>query len=92
MSVNYLIAKKCRASQLSPFLTWAFNGFILFMNEIHKGYRFESLSPSLAGLDSFSGVYPRWYVMFNITMLRLVSFNMDYYWSCRQTEVRCFIL
>lgn len=87
MSINYLIAKKCRASRFAPFLTWAFNGFILFMNEIHRGYRFENISPSLSSLDSFSGVYPRWHVMFNITMLRLVSFNMDYYWSCRKTNV-----
>ena len=32
--------------------------------------------------DSIQGVYPRWYISFNITMLRLVSFNMDYYWAC----------
>uniref|UniRef100_A0A8H7XN33 Uncharacterized protein n=1 Tax=Psilocybe cubensis TaxID=181762 RepID=A0A8H7XN33_PSICU len=86
MSINYLIAKKCRGSQLSPFLTWSFNGTVLFMNEIYRGYSFQSLSSSLSGLDSFSGIYPRWYVMFNLTMLRLVSFNMDYYWSFRQSR------
>ncbi len=29
----------------------------------------------------FQGAYPRWHIIFNITMLRLISFNMDYYWS-----------
>ena len=32
-------------------------------------------------LDSFGGLLPRWEILFNITVLRLISFNMDYYWS-----------
>ncbi|KAL8715814.1 MAG: hypothetical protein Q9220_000481 [cf. Caloplaca sp. 1 TL-2023] len=32
-------------------------------------------------LDSFGGLLPRWEILFNICVLRLVSFNMDYYWS-----------
>lgn len=29
-------------------------------------------------------MYPRWWISFNITMLRLISFNMDYYWAYRR--------
>ncbi|CAM1504655.1 Fc.00g022460.m01.CDS01 [Cosmosporella sp. VM-42] len=32
-------------------------------------------------LDSYRGLMARWEVLFNITILRLVSFNLDYYWS-----------
>lgn len=32
-------------------------------------------------LDSYGGLIPRWEVLFNFTVLRLISFNMDYYWS-----------
>ncbi|KAK3986901.1 glycerol uptake protein 1 [Cladorrhinum sp. PSN332] len=32
-------------------------------------------------LDSYGGIMRRWEVLFNITVLRLVSFNLDYYWS-----------
>jgi len=32
-------------------------------------------------LDSYGGLNPRWEVLFNITVLRLISFNLDYYWS-----------
>ncbi|RDW78553.1 putative glycerol:H+ symporter (Gup1) [Aspergillus mulundensis] len=32
-------------------------------------------------LDSYGGLMPRWEVLFKITILRLISFNMDYYWS-----------
>ena len=31
--------------------------------------------------DGFGGLMPRWEILFNITVLRLISFNMDYYWS-----------
>jgi len=104
ISLNFIIAKKCRASLLGPLLTWLFNGLVLFSNELYHGYKFEVL-PGLAALvsfnvfvffekvqvltpsqDSFSGIYPRWHVIFNITMLRLISFNMDYYWACKNTE------
>lgn len=32
--------------------------------------------------DSIKGILPRWHINWNITMLRLVSFDMDYYWAC----------
>ena len=32
-------------------------------------------------LDSYGGLIPRWEILFNITILRLISFNLDYYWS-----------
>ncbi|KAL9000697.1 MAG: hypothetical protein Q9169_000733 [Polycauliona sp. 2 TL-2023] len=32
-------------------------------------------------LDNHSGLLPRWEILFNITVLRLISFNLDYYWS-----------
>jgi len=52
--------------------------------------------PSVARLcancqDVFGGVYDRWHILFNFNSLRLISFNMDYYWSCTKTttlEVR----
>ncbi|KAL8765731.1 MAG: hypothetical protein Q9209_007296 [Squamulea sp. 1 TL-2023] len=32
-------------------------------------------------LDSYGGLLPRWEILFNITVLRLISFNLDYHWS-----------
>ncbi|ROT42257.1 putative glycerol:H+ symporter [Sodiomyces alkalinus F11] len=34
-----------------------------------------------AWLDGFGGLSPRWEVLFNFTILRLISFNLDYHWS-----------
>ncbi|EPS93672.1 hypothetical protein FOMPIDRAFT_1033595 [Fomitopsis schrenkii] len=84
VSLNYAIAKYTKGSKLNPLLTWIFNGIILFANEQNEGYRYAVLHPSLEILDSVQGIYPRWHVSFNITMLRLVSFNMDYYWACNK--------
>ncbi|KAG1737067.1 MBOAT, membrane-bound O-acyltransferase family-domain-containing protein [Suillus paluster] len=81
LTANYWIAKTFRGSRMGPPLTWIFNGSMLFANEIYGGYRYATLHPSLEVLDTFQGIYPRWHISFNITMLRLVSFNMDYYWA-----------
>ncbi|MCJ1281872.1 glycerol transporter [Xylographa opegraphella] len=32
-------------------------------------------------LDTYGGLVPRWEILFNITVLRLISFNLDYTWS-----------
>lgn len=32
-------------------------------------------------LDNYGGLIPRWEILFNVTILRLISFNLDYYWS-----------
>jgi protein-cysteine N-palmitoyltransferase HHAT len=38
-------------------------------------------------LDGFGGIMPRWEILFNITVLRLISFNMDHYWSLDRRAV-----
>ena len=37
-------------------------------------------------LDSYGGLIPRWEILFNITVLRLISFNLDYYWNSSQSN------
>ncbi len=34
-----------------------------------------------AWLDSYGGIMSRWEILFNITVLRMISYNMDYTWS-----------
>jgi len=48
-------------------------------------------------LDSFGGIMPRWEVLFKVTVLRLISFNMDHHWSLEYPagsaiEVSCYFL
>jgi hypothetical protein len=46
-----------------------------------------------AWMDSYGGIMSRWEILFNITVLRLISWNMDYYWSlnrrCGSPEEVC---
>ena len=34
-------------------------------------------------IDSFSGLIPQWHIVFKVTILRMISFNMDYVWSLK---------
>lgn len=51
--VNYAIAKYTRGAKYGPWMTWAFNGLVLFANDRNSGYRFSSIHPSLEALVRF---------------------------------------
>jgi hypothetical protein len=87
--INYRLAKDLPKKYLVA-ATWTFNVGILFANELGRGYRFAALARTLGWgdgqnwgtwMDSYGGLISRWEILFNITILRLISFNMDYYWS-----------
>ncbi|KAL4970698.1 putative glycerol:H+ symporter (Gup1) [Aspergillus stella-maris] len=94
--LNYRIAKNF-PRKIVPAATWTFTIGTLFANEFCQGYPLARIvkfwtAADAAGqqsvllqwaqhLDSFGGLMPRWEVLFKITILRLISFNMDYYWS-----------
>ncbi|TCD63940.1 glycerol transporter [Steccherinum ochraceum] len=85
ISINYAIAKCTGHSQFAPIATWVFNIAVLFANDWFSGYHYSALHPALKFMDDLSGLHPRWYINFNISMLRLIAFNMDYYWAYRRT-------
>lgn len=86
LSANYYLARTCRGSPLGPILTWVFNAAVLFLNDYYNGYRYGEILPSLHILDSYDGLYPRWHISYNITMLRIISFNMDFHWASTGSE------
>jgi D-alanyl-lipoteichoic acid acyltransferase DltB (MBOAT superfamily) len=93
---NYCIATRCPKPYV-PAATWVFAVGTLFANEFTTGYSYATIfgmflpaSVSEKGqpatnfghiLDSYGGLMSRWEVLFKFTILRLVSFNLDYYWS-----------
>lgn len=80
---NYYAARARKPAALErvwPLAVIVGNMVILFANEKFDGYQFSALHPDLGALDDIKGVYPRWHVTFNITMLRIVSFALDYHW------------
>ncbi|CAI2163199.1 1821_t:CDS:10 [Funneliformis geosporum] len=81
LSINFLIPVTLQGSKLNPIITWIFNLAVLFANERYDAYKFKWINENLTFLDANVGLLARWDVTFNICMLRMVSFNMDYYWS-----------
>ena len=88
--INFNIAMQL-PKQAIPAATWLFNIGILFANELAHGYRFSELAERTLpfpmaitwskNMDLYGGLIPRWEILFNITVLRLIAFNLDYYWS-----------
>ena len=92
--INYGIATQT-PNQHVPAVTWIFNIGILFANELCRGYPYSQIAGLFPPwstpesnwgsiLDRYGGVLPRWEILFNITILRLISFNLDYCWSLRR--------
>ncbi|KAI8446614.1 MBOAT, membrane-bound O-acyltransferase family-domain-containing protein [Phakopsora pachyrhizi] len=97
ISLNYVIARvsmlgfgfasnSSKTRALSCTLIWVFNLAILFANDYWDGYRFRNLWIGLDFLDNnnYRGLLPRWQIGFNISMLRLISYGMDYQWASIQ--------
>ena len=91
LCINFNIATML-PRQYIPATTWIFNIATLFANELAHGYPFSDLGtvmlPSFASvgswgksMDAYGGLLPRWEILFNFTILRMISFNLDYYWS-----------
>lgn len=89
--INYKIAKGLPRPYV-PIATWSFNLVVMFSNELCGGYPFADVAGYFVSdgssvfawaqyLDSYRGLIPRWQILFKFTILRLISFNMDYYWS-----------
>ena len=97
--VNFSLATNLSRKYI-PIATWTFNIGVLFTNEVFHGYPYANIALSLSDydttnsltsswggyLDSYGGLIPRWEILFNITVLRLISFNLDYYWSQGSTN------
>ncbi|KAH3667422.1 hypothetical protein OGAPHI_003071 [Ogataea philodendri] len=66
--------------KLSIALLWIYGIGTLFLNDRYRQVRFSQIVPGLESMDSFKGLIERWDVFFNFTLLRLLSFNLDYLW------------
>ncbi|KAI8882820.1 MBOAT-domain-containing protein [Backusella circina FSU 941] len=85
-TTSYLIGQSTKGSVWNPVLTWIFNLIVLFANEYYTGYTFASIG--FPQLDEYKGFLPRWHIFFKFCMLRLISFNMDYYWQFKKSRTQ----
>ena len=85
--VTYWIGKVWKGSRLNPVLTWVFCVAMVVASDYLRGFQTWSwLGTPLWFLERWgSGVYA-WQTQFNLTMLRLISFNMERYWVNNNTR------
>ena len=97
MYVNYQIAKRVPKMYMPAvtwifnicmlFSNELYQGykFVPMIKGYVKAHTFAEKNPPAlywaVWLDRRGGLIPRWEVLFNITVLRLISFNIEYYWS-----------
>ncbi|KAI9255574.1 MBOAT, membrane-bound O-acyltransferase family-domain-containing protein [Sporodiniella umbellata] len=87
IAINFGISRVFRNSIGNPICTWTFNLTVLFLNEYYDGYRFNDImGSSFAWLDQYNGIQSRWHILFNFGVLRLISFNLDYFWAHRVSK------
>lgn len=79
--IPFAVTSVWKKSLVSPIFCWAYSISVLFLNQAYQGYRFDSISSSLAFLDLYQGVGIRWFITFNFTILRIISYSMDQYWA-----------
>ncbi|KAJ3212822.1 glycerol transporter [Dinochytrium kinnereticum] len=68
-----------------PAFVWIWGISVLFANSYYGGYQFAWISSSLAFLDQWRGMMPRWYMSFNFQVLRMISYSMDHYWAVQSS-------
>lgn len=85
LTISYTIGKHGAGGRKNVGLTWIYACAVLFALEYLKLSSLAQWCGPLRWLSArfsspaLAGFFPRWYVTFNITILRLISFNLDYY-------------
>lgn len=82
LAVNYFAAKAKKPATLEklwPGVVICVNMGLLLLSRKFDGYRFSLLHDSLGALDSMDGMLS-WEVSFNFSVLRIISFALDYHW------------
>lgn len=74
VAINYAIGRFSPNYKLALILTWVYGILTLFINDNYRNFKF--------GVDfvdyGFKGIIERWDVFFNFTLLRMLSYNLDY--------------
>jgi len=79
---NYILAKLLYRFRVYPILVWIFAISTLYYNKLYQGYGFKWISKDFGFLDESMQQAPsRWFILYNITLLRVISFGMDLYWA-----------
>ncbi|KAJ0965864.1 hypothetical protein J5N97_027002 [Dioscorea zingiberensis] len=82
-AMNFFLVKIFAKTRYFAYMLWIFNIAVLLLNRIYEGYSFSLFGANLAFLDYYRGTF-RWHICFNLVILRMISFGLDYHWSLYQ--------
>jgi len=76
------ISQFCGSSRAGPIGTWIFALLLLYIKDLHPSrLSFAGIFGEQYSYLDNQGIYP-WRFALPLTILRLISFNLDFYWSC----------
>ncbi|KAI9094552.1 MBOAT, membrane-bound O-acyltransferase family-domain-containing protein [Phlyctochytrium arcticum] len=78
--VNFVVSNYV-GRKASVVFSWLWSLGILFANFKFDGYKFGAISESLEWMDQYNGINMRWWITFNFSILRMISYTMDHYWQ-----------
>lgn len=79
--INYAISR-IPSRKVAYTLTWVYGILTLFINDNYRNIPF-----GISAIDNgFKGIIARWDVFFNFTLLRMISFNIDYLEKKKEQE------
>lgn len=82
LTLNYIAIKARKPPMLDklwPAIIICVNMGSLLLSRKFDGYHFSAIHASLGALDSMDGMLS-WEISFNFSVLRIVSFALDYHW------------
>eukprot|EP01094_Clydonella_sp_ATCC50884_P008938 TRINITY_DN1847_c0_g1_i1.p1 TRINITY_DN1847_c0_g1~~TRINITY_DN1847_c0_g1_i1.p1 ORF type:complete len:575 (-),score=123.15 TRINITY_DN1847_c0_g1_i1:98-1822(-) len=78
---NYFVARSLAGTRYLVPATWLFAlGTMFLVHHKNEYFSLGWLIPSLSAFDEYAQVM-RWHTMYNLMVLRLISFNLDHHWS-----------
>lgn len=79
VSIAYGIARLLKNKPIiAQTLLWIYCVGTLFINDRYRLVKFSQVFDFLSFMDGFKGLIERWDVFFNFTLLRMLSFNIDF--------------
>lgn len=83
---NYLVISLFAGSRFFPALIWSINIATLFFNDRYQGYNLVDFFHCEALqflVDSTQDQIIPWHFIFNMSILKMISFGMDKHWSIK---------
>lgn len=79
VSIAFLITRLLKNKPvIAQTLLWIYCISTLFINDKYRLVKYGQFWSVLSFMDGFKGLIERWDVFFNFTLLRMLSFNIDY--------------